>query len=155
MEKLTSVCPEGGAKVFLPGKESVADPIGPSATSPAIDGKSTTVRLSAVSAITIMFLLRFAALKAPAVRRTTCPTLTPSVIQEPADLATVQVGPEPVMVIERPVIAVSVSKARRSAAAKKSFQVPAESSPVIAPPTERTPSQKSWRCTEVLISCDS
>src|SRR5690349_5704501 len=117
MEKLTSVCPEGGAKVFLPGKESVADPIGPSATSPAIDGKSTTVRLSAVSAITIRFLFRFAALKAPAVRRTTCPILTPSVIHDPALRATVHVGPVPLMVIDRPVIAVSVSNARRSTAA--------------------------------------
>jgi hypothetical protein len=78
----------------LPVGVQVDVAIGPSATS-ATPFNGITVRLSAVTAVTTRFLFKFAALKAPAVRRPTCPALMPSVSQEPAARATVNVGPVP------------------------------------------------------------
>jgi hypothetical protein len=77
-----------GVQARLPGTETVPSAIGPSATS-ATPFSGITVSVAATSEITSRFLLRLAALKLPAVRRTTSPALTPSVMNEPAARATV------------------------------------------------------------------
>jgi hypothetical protein len=72
----------------LPVGVQVEEPIGPSATS-ATPLPGSTVRLSAVTAVTSRFLFELAALKPPAVSRPTWPILMPSVSHEPAERATV------------------------------------------------------------------
>jgi hypothetical protein len=88
IEKLSSVWLVAGIQARLPGTVTVAAAIGPSATS-ATPFSGITVSVAATSERTKQFLLRLAALKLPAVRRTTSPALTPSVMKLPAARAMV------------------------------------------------------------------
>ena len=103
----------------MPCTARVAEAIGPSATR-LVPLSVITVATVAVRPTISRFLLRLATLKVPAVRRTTSPTLKPSVRYDPVLRVSVKLGAVPATVIDRLATLTPAVKSRLTTALRMS-----------------------------------